>query len=297
MNKTDFTIAKKLYEILCLPSTCYDENNNLKDYAYVVAIDDDVTSAIYAVRMARQIKKIHCHYPTILCVGGKGILSRHIYNKSEAEVLADICLQLGYPKDLVWYKGLETGQNTGENIVNVGKCVRAHFNRRPKVLFCVTKRQSLRYILTQQKQEPYLDAGWYVIEESIQAACKMMNAKSLCGREMMVHEVAAILPRCQQYAGKYQEYPPFEITAIDVLSGAAYLADKYCLKLGGKPRYYNEECKECIGVGKMNFIDYCRYFKLYISILLNKGKIRKAIDDAIWDENFNRALAEENFAI
>ena len=295
MNKKDFAMAERLYEVLCLPSDCYDENGTLKNFDYVVAIDDDVTSAIHAVKKAREIHKIYGRYPTILCVGGKGILSRHLYNKTEAEVLADVCIDLGYPKDLVWYKDLETGKNTGENIRNVAKLTRSHFKHRPEILFCVTKRQSLRYILTQQKQAPYINAGWYVIEESMKQACKMMNGKSLYGGEMMVHEIAGILPRCQQYEGKYQEYPPFEITALDFLSQAAYLAQNYCLKLGGRPRYNN--ALECVGIGKFRFIDYCRYIKLYISLVLNKRKIKAAIETAVWNENYARAWAETNFAI
>ena len=302
MKQDDFAMAERLHEVLCLPSDCYDENGNLKKFEYVVAIDDDVTSAIYAVRMARQIREIYGFYPTILCVGGKGILSRHLYNKSEAEVLADVCVKLCYPQDLIWTQGLKHGKNTGENIQNVAKVVCASFNHRPSVLFCVTKRQSLRYILTQRKQEPYIDAGWYVIEESMKQACKLMNAKSLCGGEMMVQEVAAILPRCQMYCGKYMEYLPqgskvFD-NAVDIptMSDARYLARKYCLKLGGKPTYHRDDelfdGLFCYGSGKFRFVDYCRYVRLYVSLLLNKKKIMAAIDDAIRDENFDGTVAE-----
>ena len=290
MNAKDLSLAEGLYDVLCLPSDCYTESGTLKSFEYVVAIDDDVTSAIYAVKMARQIHKIYGFYPTILCVGGQGILSRHLYGKPEAEVLANTCLRLGYPKDLVWYHSLNLGRNTGENIKNVAKVTHAHYRHQPSVLFCVTKRQSLRYKLTQEKQEPYIKAGWYVIEEPFEKACKLMNAKSLCGGEMMVHEIAAILPRCQQYAGTYQEYPPFEITAIDFLSHAAYLANKYCLKLGGKPRY--NAPMECIGIGKFSLIDYIRYARLRLSLILNRKKILSAIDDEINHENFYHALSE-----
>lgn len=293
MKKEDFAVAKKLYETLCLPSDCYDENGILKRFDYVVAIDDDVTSAIYAVRMARQLVKIYGFYPMILCVGGKGILSRHLYNKSEAEVLADVCLRLGYPKDLVWYQGLQTGRNSGENIKNVAKVTHAHYCHQPSVLFCVTKRQSLRYVLTQRKQEPYINAGWYVIEEPFEKACKLMNAKSLCGGEMMVHEVAAIFPRCQQHCGTYMEYPPFEITAIDFCADAAFLAKKYCLKLGGNPNYDMFD----VSIGKFRFIDYCRYVRLYVCLLWNKRKIMKAIDDAIRMDNFDYGMTNANLAV
>ncbi len=290
MNAKDFALAEGLYNVLCLPSDCYTQSGDLKKCDYVVAIDDDVTSAIHAVKAARQIKETYGFFPTILCVGGQGILSRHLYGRTEAEVLADVCRRLGYPKDLIWHQGLNSGRNTGENIKNIAKVTHAHFRHQPTVLFCVTKRQSLRYILTQQKQEPYLKACWYVIEEPFQKACKLMNAKSLCGGEMMVHEIAAILPRCQQYAGTYQEYPPFEITAIDFLSHAAYLAQKYCLKLGGKPRY--NAPIECIGIDKFSLIDYLRYARLWLALVFSRRKILSAIDDEIWGENFNHAISK-----
>ena len=308
MNKTDFEIAKDLYEVLCLPSDCFGENGVLKKSDYIVAIGDDVISAIYAVRLARKTEEIYHKKPVILCVGGKGFLSRHLYDKAEAEVLKDMCLKLDYPKDLVYSQNLGTGRNTGENIKNVGKCVGATYVRRPKVLFCVTKRRSLRYILTQRKQEPYIDASWYVIEEPLEKATKMLNAKALCEGEMILHEIASILPLCQLYAGKYQEPLPFEITDPEIIKKAVYLSNKYCLKLGGRPCYQEHaltmkvyagdkhrfDCDKiacqtkCVAIGHMHLTDIFRYLKLYVSLLLNKKKIKEEIEGEIWGENFAR---------
>ena len=303
MNKQELAIAKEIYDVLCIPSDCCDEKGNLKEFDYVVAIDDDVTSAIYAVNMARQIKKIHGEYPTILCVGGKGILSRHLYNKSEAEVLADVCLRLGYPKNLVWYEGFETGKNAAENIQNVAEFIKCLYKPR-SVLFCVTKRQSLWYAVMQQEQAPYLDVSWCVINETFEEACKLMNAKSLCDGEMMLHEVAAIMPLCQRYVEEKQKRIPFlppEACDVFVMGKAAYLAKKYCLKIGGRPRYRLDnwyfDGSYCLGIGKFRFTDYCRYVRLYISLLRNRKKIMKAIDNAVIMDNLDYGMTNANLAV
>jgi len=265
MKEKDFACAKIVYDALCIKSDHLDQNGVIRPFKYIVAIDDDVTSAIWAVKNAREIHRIYGFYPTILCVGGKGMLSRHLYNESEAEVLANTCSSLGYIGDLLWVQGLDTGKNAVENIRNIAMMVDVNYFNRPNVLFCVTKRQSLIYSQIQRKQVPHLNAYWFVIEETLEEACKMMNAKSLCGGEMMLHELAGILPRCEREAGITQA--PMFVVSPEVRAAADYLADRYRLKLPNK-----------------NLRSYLQYAKLYLSVLWHNDQIYDAIEDAIYDE-------------
>ena len=203
MNKKDLAYAEIVHNALSLPSNCYGQNGILHQFEYVVAIDDDITSAIWAVKAAKEMAKAYKTFPTILCVGGKGILSRHLYAESEAEVQRSACLQLGYPQDLVYFEGLQTGRNTAENVANVYKLVNCNYLRRRNVLFCVTKRQSLAYGIELRKHAPYMNSYLLVIDETVEEACKMLNAKALCGGEMILHELACILPRYDEYAKKH----------------------------------------------------------------------------------------------
>ena len=121
-----------------------------------------------------------------------------------------------------------------------------------------------------------------------------MNAKSLCGGEMMLHEIASILPRCELYAGSYQEPLPAdaEIAIGPLMSGAAYLAQRYCLKLGGRP-YYNEDL-QCIGIKRFRLSDYCRYIRLRLSLMLNRKKIIAAIEYALEEDNLEYGMTGAN---
>ena len=124
---------------------------------------------------------------------------------------------------------LDEGLNTGENILAVRNYVLRN-QQHNRVLFVCTKRLSLRLFLTQQKQARELVAYYYVIEETLDQACKWYNGKRLCNKELMYHELASILDRCEAYAGTFQEPIPFEVTD-EVREAADYLAEHYRLKM------------------------------------------------------------------
>lgn len=260
MKKEDLKNAQLVHSALCLPTDCYDQNGTLIQFEYIVAIDDDITSAIYAVKLAKEMARMYRTYPTILCVGGQGILSRHLYSESEARVLYTACLQLGYPKDLVYCEGLDTGHNSIENVENVYKLVNCNYLRRRNVLFCVAKRQSLAYGIVLRKHTTYMNYRLYVIDESVEQACKLMNGKALCGGEMMLHELAGILPRYDEYAKKHPGISLVNVSE-EVRAAADNLAKRYRLKLRGKKR----------------LIDYLRYFKLYLCVLFSRTRIVEAM--------------------
>lgn len=106
----------------------------------------------------------------------------------------------------------------------------------------------------------------------------MENAKALCNDEMMLHELVAILPLCEQYAGTLQEPIPFKVSD-ETREAADYLAERYRLKIGSELR----------------LIDYLRYARLYISLKLNRKRIAEAIDAAIWGARFDQALRNHRY--
>lgn len=53
--------------------------------------------------------------PLIIFSGGFGVLTKHFYNKPDAEIFADEAIKLGVPKDKIYLESNST--NTGENIL------------------------------------------------------------------------------------------------------------------------------------------------------------------------------------
>ena len=226
MNKKAKKCAELVHGSLCISSN-YDETE-MPNVDYIVCIDDDATSALKASVLFAKYFQVHDKLPEVLCVGGKGLLSRWTHKTTEGQHLANVCQRCFVPTDNVVV--LDRGRNTGENILAVRGYVLQQRPLRNKVLFVVTKRLSLRLCLTQQKQAPELNASYYVINETLEQACKWYNGKRLCNKELMYHELASILDRCEAYAGKFQEPIPFTVPA-DVRAAANYLADRYRLKM------------------------------------------------------------------
>ena len=135
MKKSDFFDAMRILEVLRVPTNCL-ENGLVVEAKYLVCIDDDITSAFYAMDLYHQIHTLYEYYPTILCVGGKGMLSRHTNEKgvSEGKKLRRICLELGARNSDI--KVLDKGTNTGLNCLDIYKYL-ANYPQ-GKVIFCVT---------------------------------------------------------------------------------------------------------------------------------------------------------------
>ena len=80
MKKKFYEAANLLHSVLKAETNCF-QNGSIIAATHVVAIDDDATSAMYAAKLYHQIHKKHGYYPTVLCVGGKGLMSRHTHQK------------------------------------------------------------------------------------------------------------------------------------------------------------------------------------------------------------------------
>ena len=227
MKQCYYDAAKLLHETLRIKTNCYDENEKIIRATQIVAIDDDAISALYAALLFYEIRRTYGYSPKMLCVGGKGLMSKHTHQKSEAELLAYVLERLGIDRQFISCLG--EGRNSGDNVLAVA-------NATPKgevTLWCVTQRLSLRLERTQAQQALQLKSYYFVIEESIAEVMKYYNGKGLCGGQMLLHELASILNRCEAYAGTFQAPIPFPVSQ-DVRDAAAWLESRYRLKLPHK---------------------------------------------------------------
>ena len=257
----DYESAVLVHQNLCIKSNCFMPDGNIKKTDFLVCIDDDPTSAIYAVRLAKMHRKAYGIYPYMLCVGNKGLLSRWTHKTTEGKFLRDICIRLGFPSDLTIV--LDKGRNTGENILNIKKYLTDARCLDKTVLFSCTKRLSLRMMLTQQKQAPEVKASYFVVNESFNQACKWYNGKRLGNCTMMYHELASILNRCEAYAGTFQESIPFPVSE-KVRDAAAWLENRYRLKLPNK-----------------NLRSYFQFAYLLFNVLIYKKQMMAELGDQI----------------
>ncbi len=257
--------ASIVHEMLSIESNCFDggKYGELRKYNYIVCIDDDPTSAIYAARLAKKHNELYGFMPLILCVGGKGLMSRWTHKTSEGKHLAYVCHRLGIPEEATVV--LDHGTNTGANVLEVANYI-SQQEVPPTVVFVATKRLSLRLCLTVSKQAPKLDARFYVIRESLKEACKWYNGKRLGENQMMFHELASILNRCEAYAGKYQDPIPFPIDET-TRNAANLLASKYRLKLPNK-----------------NLHSVCQFLYLLNEIRKHKKDMAQELEKAIQNE-------------
>lgn len=257
-----YQAAQLIHETLRIKSNCFS-NNKIIPAKYLIAIDDDVTSAIWAVKLYNEIFKVHGYKPKIICVGGKGLMSKHTHKMSEAELLAYVCQRLGVPdSDLII---LGEGRNSGDNVLAVAKTVPAEI----PVIWCVTQRLSLRLERTQAQQAPQIQSSYFVIEESIDKVMKLYNGKGLCHGQMLYHELASILNRCEAYSGTFQKPLEFEISP-QVREAAKILEKNFRLKLPGK-----------------TFRSYLQFIQLFFAIKANRKKMQKDLEDTLKSESKN----------
>lgn len=80
----DFKDAELILKSLCVETNCFADGKIIRA-RYLVAIDDDPTSAFYAAYVYHLIYQAYAYHPFVLCVGGKGPLSKYTNEKGESE--------------------------------------------------------------------------------------------------------------------------------------------------------------------------------------------------------------------
>lgn len=262
-EKTSWKYANIIHENLKFDSNYLTEKGEIISAKYLVAIDDDITSAFMAAETAKRMVEEGQNPPVILCVGGKGMMSFWTHKTSEAKNLENIIEQV-LPKK--YYDNtvlLDQGTNSGKNVCDIRDYVAN--NGGGAVIFCLTKRLSLRVKLTQEYQADGLDLYYNVSEHSLQDACRWYNCKALCDNHMMYHELAAIFHRCILYGPEelklkyekifeiddpisrfisyfsnaphkqFQAPIPESMLIEEVINAAAFFAEHYRIKLTRNP--------------------------------------------------------------
>lgn len=237
-------------------SNCYLDGK-IVPATQIVAIDDDVTSAMWAAKLFYEIRQTHGFCPTVLCVGGKGLMSKHTHKQSEADLLSYVLQQLGIDKSHIVC--LSEGKNSGDNVLAVAR----YSNVDSVTLWCTTQRLSLRLERTQAQQAPLLKSYYFVIEQNLDDVMRYYNGKGLCGGQMLLHELASILNRCEAYAGTFQKPLDFVVPTA-VRDAAKILECNFRLKLPNK-----------------NVKSYLQFFQLFFSILTNKQKMKDDLAKAL----------------
>ncbi len=268
--------AEVIYNALCIKTNCFfGPHKKLVRADSIIAVDDDPTSAFWAVWLYYKTYTEHGYYPTIICVGGKGLMSRHTHDKSEAELLAYVCQRLGVNPEHIVLAPL--GNNSGANVQSVKKIVASG----QTVIWSLTKRLSLRMERTIAQQAPEILSYYYVIEETLDEAAKTINGKGLAQMEMMFHELASILERCEKYAGTFQK-PIDGIVNItpEIREANDFLCEHYRLKL------MNREVTifgKRVSVPNKNLKSVCQYLHLLRVVKASRQQMKAELE---WEMHF-----------
>ena len=269
---TDWKNARKVFDFYTQETTCFDERGLLKvQPRYVVAIDDDMASAYYAVYIANSAHRQFGVRPRILCVGGIGMLSKYLNRLddgtvlSEGQKLAMVVRRLGYSHCAV----LDKGNNTGANIKEIVDYIAFNYAYDAPVIFCLTQRLSKRVESTVEystRQFPgtvSLNAYYYVPGESLQEMCQLYNGKAIAEGLPLLSEAAALYDRMNRYAGVYMAQVDKRITK-DVVEAGEELVQKYPVRVSRFPLSAP--------------LQYC---KMYFSLLRNRRAIEEDLQKKI----------------
>lgn len=249
-SSEDFAQAQIIHDFLRYNanSTCFNADGTLKEVEYIACLDDDPWSAVSAAKIFHQAVS-EGQDPTMLCIGGVGLLSTWInYSKlstkryTEGMRLKEVCAALGVPEKAIIV--LDKGINTGENIREIAKLMEKA-NRHGDILFTPTIRLYHRWERSFKKQiGEHLAQIWgmpeflinvpndyyFIQDQTLKEACCWMNGKRVGNCQMMFHELAAIVPLMKEYTGKFML--PMEIKIPKVVRMASnYLSPRYRIKL------------------------------------------------------------------
>lgn len=210
----------------------------LKNTDFVVCYDDDVTSAYHAARLWWHL---YCTYgmagPSgerrkFVCVGGKGLMSSHLYRqimkkelrKTEGRLLAKTARSLFISESDIIV--CDKGSNTGENLKAIAKVV-----GEKTAIAAVTQRLSLVLYMSQKQQQPELKLDYFVVWQSVSETCRYLNGMRFASAKPILHYWAHILRRWKIYSAERNKFmlPVFGIDR-EIEKCAARLQPKYVVK-------------------------------------------------------------------
>lgn len=238
----DFAKGLLIQRFFAVKTDCFEENGQVIPARRLVLIDDDPIVAVYGSYLYFLIFQTYGFFPKIICVGGKGPLSKYTNEKDESEgkKLARVCMGQGIRcEDIVI---LDNGTNTGLNLKDI---VTEASENPERLIMCLTERLSSRIKLTldvlehqypemADKIEIVRTAGvyYYVPEQTVEEQLQKFNGKGFAKGLMWLAEIASLYDRYAKYSksGVMQEISggvPEEIKKAHF-----ELATKYPLKNG-----------------------------------------------------------------
>ena len=239
----DWENAKKVFDFYKQETTCLDRRGQLiVQPQYVVAMDDDMVSAFYAVQIAKQAFKQFGAKPHLLFVGGIGMLSKYMNRLDDGTVLSEgqklswVARQLGNFYGSI----LDKGNNTGANIKEIIDYLSFDHASGAPVIFCLTQRLSKRVERTvafSTRQFPNtspLNAYYYVPEEDIRDVCNLYNGKAIAGGLPLLSEAAALYDRMNRYVGVYMA-PMNKCIDKEIVRAGEELVSKYPVRVSRIP--------------------------------------------------------------
>lgn len=201
--------ANQVIDFFSIKTNCLCPNGSLLLRPnYVVAVDDDMASAKNAAFIAVKCYKQFGYWPKVLCCGGIGMLSKYLNRQPDGSIISEgrkqaiTAAKLGIPESALVV--LDSGTNTGANLKEVADVVG---NSRDKIIFCPTKRLSLRLertvanLTVQFPGTQPLNDFWYVPDESLDDMLRLYNGKGIVGGLPLLSEAAALYDRMVRYCG------------------------------------------------------------------------------------------------
>lgn len=286
-SSQDCKDAEKVLSCFTVKTDCFLDGKVI-NAKYLVAIDDDESSAFFAAYLYHLIYKTHGYHPFVLCVGGVGRLSRYLNNKdeTEGENLRRVCIALGVRRNDICV--LCKGTNTGKNLLEIVSCVSLSPG---KMVMCLTGRLSLRvrqtFMFLDKQYADCLDKKafralmqkgvyYYVPEVGFFDQAHEFNSKKIANKLLLFSEVASIYNRVRRYSGTFQAPLDFEIP-LEVVEAAKRLEDKYPLK----------NRRFC-------FTYLWQFIYAWFSLKVLKNRMKKALKQQI-DFNRQKLLNEFDF--
>ena len=277
----DWQNAKIVFDFFKQPTTCFNSGGLLKtEPKYVVAIDDDMISAFYAVTIMNYAKRQFGRYPRLLCVGGLGMLSKYMNRLDDGTILSEgmklriTALKFGnFPISV-----LDSGTNTGANLKEIIDFLANRGDVAEPIIFCLTQRLSKRIERTiaftthQFSGTALLNAYYYVPDESIDDMCQLYNGKALAGGLPLLSEAAAVYDRVgtERYVGKYMA--PFD----GMIPKEVHIAGQQLMR------------KYPIRVSRTALTAPVQFLKMYFSVLKHQKDITQDLEHKIslWKQQF-----------
>jgi hypothetical protein len=273
--------ARVVHDFFKQETTCLDAQGKLTlQPQYVVAIDDDPISAYYAAIIMKKTMLQFGKYPKLLCVGGKGMLSKYLNRLEDGTVLSEgqkLFMTTHQIHDFPAHV-LDSGNNTGANLKEIIDYLAAKGNSDAPIVFCPTQRLSKRLertvVFTPQQfpgTKP-LNAYYYVHGETLEEVLQPYNGKGLAKGLLLLSELAAVYDRTgtEKYVGKYMA-PYDEPIPDEVHAAGLYLMEHYPVR-----------------VSRIPLTAPLQFWKMYRAVVKNRSKVAYDLKQKIkqWQQTY-----------